>query len=167
MKAHNRATPQYASHWYEGTDGGTRPPAASSNQHNNARGAPVSAPRDRAKEADAWPENDFRIFVGNLGSEVNDVLLNSTFAAKYSSVAMSKVMRDKKSGKSKGFGFVSFLDFKECADALRTMAGNYIGTRPIMLKVSTNNKNSRSRKKGKRGSYRGGKGRGGGRRHHR
>ena len=147
-QAHNQAMPQYASHWYEGAN---RQVSASSNQRSNVLGKPLSDSKDKTKRADAWPENDFRIFVGNLGSEVNDVTLNSAFAAKYNSVAMSKVMRDKKSGKSKGFGFVSFLDFKECADALRTMAGKYIGTRPIMLKVSTKNKNMRNRKKkGKR-----------------
>ncbi len=144
MKAHNQAMPQYASHWYEGTD---RQLSVSSNQRTNVRGKPVGGSKEKTKRSDAWPENDFRIFVGNLGSEVNDVTLNSAFASKYGSVAMSKVMRDKKSGKSKGFGFVSFLDFKECADALRTMAGKYIGTRPIMLKVSTKNKNMRNRKK--------------------
>ena len=109
---------------------------------------------DKAKPSGEWPENDFRIFVGNLGTEVNDTILNKAFASKYSSVTMSKVMRDKKSGKSKGFGFVSFLNFKECADALRTMGGKYIGTRPVMLKVSDGNRNRKKKSRRKRGGGR-------------
>ena len=107
-----------------------------------------------------------KLFVGGLPYATTEQELQDLMA-KAGTVESAVIVMNKMTGESKGFGFVSFLDFKECADALRTMAGNYIGTRPIMLKVSTNNKNSRSRKKGKRGSYRGGKGRGGGRRHHR
>ena len=83
-----------------------------------------------------WPENDFRIFVGNLGLDVSDSVLLQSFKSKYSSVAMTKIVRDKKTGKSKGFGFVSFLNASEAANALRTMNGKYVGSRPVMLKTS-------------------------------
>ncbi len=36
---------------------------------------------------------------------------------------MGRVIRDKFSRKSKGFGFVSFMDFKDAAAALREMHG--------------------------------------------
>ena len=39
-----------------------------------------------------WPENDHRIFVGDLGNEVNDELLGKTFS-KYPSFAKAKVSR--------------------------------------------------------------------------
>ena len=48
-----------------------------------------------------WPENDFRIFVGDLGNECNDDVLSKAFQ-KYSSFAKAKVVRDKKSNKTKG-----------------------------------------------------------------
>ena len=48
-----------------------------------------------------WPENDFRIFVGDLGNEVNDDVLTKSFQ-KYTSFAKAKVVRDKRSNKSKG-----------------------------------------------------------------
>ena len=38
--------------------------------------------------------------------------------------------------KSKGFGFVSFLDSVCCARAIREMNGAYIGARPIKVKKS-------------------------------
>ena len=83
-----------------------------------------------------WPENDFRIFVGNLGGEVSSDMLKKAFISTFPSVAMARVVRDKKTSKSKGFGFVSFIDYKECAKALRTMEGKFIGSRPVMLKTS-------------------------------
>lgn len=42
---------------------------------------------------------------------------------RYKSFAMGRVIRDKFSRKSKGFGFVSFMDFKDAAAALREMHG--------------------------------------------
>ena len=82
-----------------------------------------------------WPENDFRIFVGNLGAEASDGLLAKVFG-KYASFQKAKVVRDMKSKKSKGFGFVSFGDSADMARALREVHGKYIGNRPCKLKKS-------------------------------
>lgn len=79
-----------------------------------------------------WPEGDFRIFVGNLGPEVFDSQLCNSFK-KYTSFQMGKVVRGF-GNKSKGYGFVSFGDPKEGAQALREMHGQYIGYRPCHLK---------------------------------
>ena len=48
-----------------------------------------------------WPENDFRIFVGDLGNEVNDDVLTKSFQ-KYATFAKAKVVKDGRSNKSKG-----------------------------------------------------------------
>ena len=56
-----------------------------------------------------WPENDYRIYCCNLGNEVNEDILTNAFK-KYASFAMCKVVHDKKTEKSKGFGFISLLD---------------------------------------------------------
>lgn len=47
--------------------------------------------------------------VGDLGNDVDDDKLRQFFIC-YPSFAKGKVVRDKKTGKSKGFGFASFLD---------------------------------------------------------
>mmetsp|Transcript_10164 Transcript_10164/g.25875 ORF Transcript_10164/g.25875 Transcript_10164/m.25875 type:complete len:329 (+) Transcript_10164:181-1167(+) len=83
-----------------------------------------------------WPDDDYRIFVGDLGKEVNDELLSKAFQ-KYPSFNKAKIVRDKRSGKSKGFGFVSFSDVEEYAKVLREMNGKYIGNRPCKLSKST------------------------------
>ncbi len=46
-------------------------------------------------------------------------------------------MRDSRTHKSKGFGFVSFMDSADYAKALREMQGKYIGNRPAKLSKST------------------------------
>eukprot|EP00467_Chlorarachnion_reptans_P003214 CAMPEP_0114524500 /NCGR_PEP_ID=MMETSP0109-20121206/21892_1 /TAXON_ID=29199 /ORGANISM="Chlorarachnion reptans, Strain CCCM449" /LENGTH=287 /DNA_ID=CAMNT_0001705955 /DNA_START=12 /DNA_END=875 /DNA_ORIENTATION=- len=87
------------------------------------------------KSLSDWPEKDFRLFCGDLGNEVNDTVLAKAFA-KYSSFAKAKVIRNKKTQKSKGYGFVSFLDPFDCAAALREVNGKYVGNRPIKLRRS-------------------------------
>uniref|UniRef100_A0A336M4T0 RNA-binding protein 42 n=1 Tax=Culicoides sonorensis TaxID=179676 RepID=A0A336M4T0_CULSO len=83
-----------------------------------------------------WPDDDFRIFCGDLGNDVNDELLTRTFN-KYPSFQRAKVIRDKRSSKSKGYGFVSFKDPQDFIKAMKEMDGRYVGSRPIKLRKST------------------------------
>ncbi len=82
-----------------------------------------------------WNENDFRIFCGNMGNEVSDEVLANAFK-KYPSFSKARVVRDKKTLKSKGFGFVSLLNVDDYIRAMREMQGKYVGNRPITLKRS-------------------------------
>jgi RNA recognition motif-containing protein len=82
-----------------------------------------------------WNPNDFRLFVGNIGNEVTDITLRETFSV-YPTFDRARVVRDK-SGKTKGFGFVSFLEAKDFLRAMKEWNGQYIGNRPCMLKRST------------------------------
>lgn len=83
-----------------------------------------------------WDPDDFRLFCGDLGNEVNDDVLIRAFN-KYSSFQKAKVVRDKRSGKSRGYGFVSFKDSQDYIRAMREMNGKYVGNRPIKLRKST------------------------------
>ena len=83
-----------------------------------------------------WPEDDFRIFVGDLGNETNDDVLAHAFQ-KYPSFQRARVVRDKHSGKTKGYGFVSFKDPWDMTKALRDMPGKYVGNRPIKVRKSS------------------------------
>ncbi|XP_057463142.1 uncharacterized protein LOC130753181 [Actinidia eriantha] len=69
-----------------------------------------------------WPENDYRLFCGDLGNEVNDDVLSKAFA-RFPSFNMAKVVRDKRTGKTKGYGFVSFSNPLDLAAALKEMNG--------------------------------------------
>jgi len=82
-----------------------------------------------------WDSDDFRIFCGDLGNEVNDDILARAFA-RYPSFLKAKVVRDKRTGKTKGYGFVSFKDPNDYVRAMREMNGKYVGSRPIKLRKS-------------------------------
>ena len=84
----------------------------------------------------AWPEDDFRIFVGDLGNEANDDVLSAAFS-RYPSFQMARVVKDKHTHKTKGYGFVSFKDPWDMTKALREMQGKYVGNRPIKVRKST------------------------------
>lgn len=66
--------------------------------------------------------DDFRLFCGDLGNEVNDESLARAFQ-KYPSFQKAKVIRDKRTGKTKGYGFVSFKNSEDFIKAMREMDG--------------------------------------------
>lgn len=72
-----------------------------------------------------WPDDDFRIFCGDLGNDVNDELLIRTFN-KYPSFQRAKVLRDKRTGKSRGFGFISYKEPQDFIRAMKEMDGEWI-----------------------------------------
>merc|ERR1719190_176039 len=85
---------------------------------------------------DDWPKEDYRLFCGDLGNEVTDDLLANAFR-KFSSFQKAKVIRDKRTGKTKGYGFVSFSAPEDMVAALRDVNGRYVGNRPVRLKKSS------------------------------
>jgi hypothetical protein len=106
-----------------------------------------------------WDPTHFRLFVGNLAGEVTDESLAKAFS-RYPSFEKARVVRDKRTTKSKGFGFVSFRDGDDYFQAAKEMQGKYIGSHPVLLRKSTteikatvprDNKN-----KGKKGGNKGG-----------
>lgn len=68
--------------------------------------------------------DDFRLFAGDLGNEVTDEILTKTFS-KYPSFLKAKVVRDKRTDKSRGYGFISFSEPDDFARAWKEMNGNY------------------------------------------
>lgn len=83
-----------------------------------------------------WPENDFRLFVGNLPLDVRDDDFAEAFRSKYGSFVMARICRNKEDGKSRGYGFVSVMNPKDCARAIREMNQSWLGSRPIKVQRS-------------------------------
>lgn len=83
-----------------------------------------------------WDPAHFRLFVGNIAGEVTDDSLFKAFS-RYSSVQKARVIRDKRTQKSKGYGFVSFSDGDDYFKAAREMQGKYIGSHPVLLRRAT------------------------------
>lgn len=71
------------------------------------------------------------LFVGDLSSEVTSELLFSEFSARFKSCLSAKVIRDQATERSKGYGFVDFRDYNDFHQALHSMKGVTIGSKPI------------------------------------
>ncbi|KAK1260282.1 Polyadenylate-binding protein RBP45 [Acorus gramineus] len=85
---------------------------------------------------------DYPIFVGDLASDVTDYMLQETFRSNYPSVRGAKVVTDRTTGRSKGYGFVRFGDANEQARAMTEMNGVFCSTRPMRIGPATTKKNA-------------------------
>ena len=63
-----------------------------------------------------------RIFVGNLPFSATDQVLQDTFA-QYGAVESAKVITDRFTGRSKGFGFVEMMTDAEAVTAIEKLNG--------------------------------------------
>ncbi len=72
------------------------------------------------------------IYCGNLSYEVNDEDLRSAFAA-HGEVASARVIADKFSGRSKGFGFVEMSNGSEAQAAIDALNGKDLKGREIKV----------------------------------
>ncbi|XP_026438748.1 oligouridylate-binding protein 1-like [Papaver somniferum] len=78
----------------------------------------------------------FNIFVGDLSPEVTDATLFACFSV-YSSCSDARVMWDQKTGRSRGFGFVSFRNEQEAQSAINDLTGKWLGSRQIRCNWAT------------------------------
>jgi RNA recognition motif-containing protein len=99
-----------------------------------------------------------RLYVGNLAYSVTDDSLQRAFGA-HGSVTSAKVMMDRDSGRSKGFGFVEMATDAEAQAAIRAMNGFSLDGRALTV----NEAKPREDRGGGGGGYGGGGGGGGGR----
>ncbi|KAG8502749.1 hypothetical protein CXB51_000638 [Gossypium anomalum] len=83
---------------------------------------------------------DYTIFVGDLAADVSDYMLQETFKAVYPSVKSAKVVTDRTTGRSKGYGFVKFGDETEQIRAMTEMNGIYCSTRAMRIGPAANKK---------------------------
>lgn len=99
-----------------------------------------------------------KLYVGNLAFSVTDDELQQAFAA-FGNVASARVVMDRMTGRSKGFGFVEIEDDAAADDAINKMNGQTIGGRPVRVSEA---KPQEDRPRGPRRDGGGGGGFGGG-----
>lgn len=63
-------------------------------------------------------------------------MLRTAFAA-YPSLTNSRVVKDRKTGHHKGYGFIAFSDAGDYARAMKEMNGKYVGSKPIKMTRSS------------------------------
>ena len=109
------------------------------------------------------------IYVGNLAYTTNDDSLKSAFSA-YGEVSSARVVTDRMTGRSKGFGFVEMPDRTQAQAAIDALNGKDLDGRA--LRVNESQPKPREERRGGGGGgggggFRGGRGGGGERRERR
>ncbi|XP_059303029.1 oligouridylate-binding protein 1B-like isoform X2 [Lycium ferocissimum] len=83
----------------------------------------------------------FNVFVGDLSPEVTDAMLFACFSV-YPSCSDARVMWDQQTGRSRGFGFVSFRNQQDAQSAINDLTGKWLGSRQIRCNWATKSANS-------------------------
>ncbi len=73
-----------------------------------------------------------KLYVGNLPFSVDESKLKEAFSA-YGEVSEAVIIKDKFSGRSKGFGFVTFSDDESAKKAMAEMNGKNVEGREIKV----------------------------------
>ena len=73
-----------------------------------------------------------KLFVGSLPWSVNDDTLKAAFEA-HGKVVSAKVITDRQSGRSKGYGFVEMAEEGDATKAIEALNGKDLGGRNIVV----------------------------------
>ena len=96
------------------------------------------------------------IYCGNLAYATTDDGLKAAFAA-YGEVTSARVVTDRMTGRSKGFGFVEMPNAEQAEAAIAALNGSEMDGRPIRVNQSQP-KPQDDRRGGGRGGFGGGRG---------
>jgi RNA recognition motif-containing protein len=72
------------------------------------------------------------IYVGNLSYGMSEDELRDAFGA-YGTVSSVKILMDRETGRSRGFGFVEMPDQGEAEAAITQLNGKDVGGRPLRI----------------------------------
>lgn len=101
------------------------------------------------------------LYVSNLGFHVSDEDLRNLFSA-YGNVTSAKVITDRETGRSRGFGFVEMSEEEEGKKAIQGLEGKEVEGRNISVSVARPKTDRGNSFGGGGGGNRGGGNRGGG-----
>src|SRR6478752_7065257 len=94
--------------------------------------APVRTPGRHHRERLVMSK---KIYVGNLPYSVTDSTLESNFA-EFGRVSSAKVMMDRETGRSKGFGFVEMASAEVAQAAIKALNGMSVDGRSITVNLA-------------------------------
>ncbi|TVQ93908.1 MAG: RNA-binding protein, partial [Deltaproteobacteria bacterium] len=105
-----------------------------------------------------------KLFVGGLAWATDDEGLNRAFS-RFGEVTEAKVITDRDTGRSRGFGFVTFNEEADASSAMTALDGTELDGRTIRVNEAQERRRGGGGGGGGRGGYGGGGGggRGGGR----
>ena len=99
-----------------------------------------------------------KLFIGSLAWATDSSSLQAAFE-RFGAIEEATVISDRETGRSRGFGFVTFTDEASTQQAISEMNGSELDGRPIVV-----NEAKEQAPRGGGGGYRGGNNDGGGRR---
>jgi len=73
------------------------------------------------------------LYIGNLSYRVRENQLQALME-QFGEIVSLKVVKDRDTGRSKGFGFVEFADKQAGLNALESLNGTELEERPLVLK---------------------------------
>ena len=76
-----------------------------------------------------------KLFIGGLSWDTTDSSLNQAFES-FGGITEAKVITDRESGRSRGFGFVTFEETSAASDAIAAMDGQMLDGRAIKVNVA-------------------------------
>ena len=94
-----------------------------------------------------------KIYVGNLSSDVRDETIREAFES-FGEVTSARVIKDKYSGQSRGFGFVEMTTHSQAQTAIKSLNGKKLLGKEISVKEARTRPNE-GRTFGERMEYRG------------
>ena len=100
-----------------------------------------------------------KVYVGNLSFNIDDEKLREIFS-KFGDVEEATIIKDKYSGRSKGFGFVTFSDDAAANKAIKEMNDKEVDGRALKVNEARPMEERPPRREGGRGFGGGGGGRG-------
>ncbi len=101
------------------------------------------------------------IYVGNLSWSMTDDDLSNLFS-QYGTVSSAKILKEKNTGRSKGFGFVEMEDEEAAKTAIATLNESEVQGRKLIVNESQPRPEGGGYKKSGGGGYGGGRSSGGG-----
>jgi RNA recognition motif-containing protein len=75
------------------------------------------------------------IFIAGLNYSISDSELSELFA-EYGEVTSARVIKDRQSGRSKGYGFVEMSDDEAAEKAIKELNGTEVKGRPVVVTVA-------------------------------
>ena len=97
-----------------------------------------------------------KIFVGNLSWKTTEEQLKAHFEV-YGQVVSAKIVTDKATGRSKGFGFVEMADADGATAAIRELNGKPLLDRSLRLSLAQERERTERREREPRGEGFGGR----------
>ena len=94
-----------------------------------------------------------KLFIGNLPWSINEQSLKDMFS-QFGEISEVVVINDRYTGRSKGFGFVTFVNEADAEKAIAEMAEKEVENRKIIVNVAKPREERNDRNGGGGGGYR-------------